>query len=686
MRTAILLFLNILFSIQPVKSQLKVHHQTLSLSPINPINENQFYATLGGLGHTIFTKVTLEPLNYEYLELIEFDINMTSYALIGKKGWSVDYQGAVYITNDGFQTTEKLTDRKYKKLINTNSGIVALGTDNKIYFSDDAVNWTYKANSSTLNVKGQIVWGTSNDNQLMISQDGGKTWESSIDLSQFNNLKTLDVVNPSTIVVLADSKLRITTNKGETWKITNKAHSQLQQLTFIDADFGFNNMANVGIEATNNGGDTWVSFAQIFPILPKTGTVQLWAVMQGKIFISIDGNLYYTKDKGQTWTFFHSMIGGNYDVHQKGNVVIIGGSNGSYAISKDGGMIFHADKWGNEDIMAVAVIDENTYALGDRKGQVLMLYDGGSRWGKKTTSTGNYNALHFETSADKKVVLSTRVGQPAISTDAAQNFKYVTVGGGTRFQTMKPNGDIIDVNQGGIISTVNKSNGQKTELIRIEGANVKRISMATDNVGYVFSFKDGSTMNTYVTKNGWATYTPGGEVKIPQVGGYLSVSHVGPGHVIVTADGVNTTFETTDFGTTWTNKNLGLLNTFANRVNPVAGSHFNSTNKYWLVSETGYLFWANNEFSTPTSATKILAAQEKNLFVYPNPATQNINIQVKNMEIANIEIFNLRGQKVFKQNTPLSHPIDISSWGNEFYIVKLTSTNGQTAQTKFIKN
>jgi hypothetical protein len=460
----------------------------------------------------------------------------------------------------------------------------------------------------------------------------------------------------------------------------------LQQLTFIDADFGFNNMANVGIEATNNGGDTWVSFAQIFPILPKTGTVQLWAVMQGKIFISIDGNLYYTKDKGQSWTFFHSMVGGNYDVHQKGNVVIVGGSKGSYVISKDGGMIFRADKWGNEDIMAVAVIDENTYALGDRKGQVLMLYDGGKKWGKATTSTGNYNALHFETSADQKVVLSTRIGQPAISTDAAQNFKYVTVGGGTRFQTMKPNGDVIDVNQSGIISTVNKNNGQKTELLRIERANVRRISMATDNVGYVFSFKDGSTMNTYVTKDGWASYTLAGEVKIPQAGGYLSVSHVGPGHVIVTADGVNTTFETTDFGTTWTSKNLGLLNTFANRVNPVAGSHFSSPNKYWLVSETGYLFWANNEFSTPTSATKILAAKEKNLFVYPNPATQNINIQVKNMEIANIEIFNLRGQKVFQQNTPLSHPIDISSWGNEFYIVKLTSTNGQTAQTKFIKN
>jgi hypothetical protein len=260
------------------------------------------------------------------------------------------------------------------------------------------------------------------------------------------------------------------------------------------------------------------------------------------------------------------------------------------------------------------------------------------------------------------------------------------VGGGTRFQTMKPNGDIIDVTQGGIISSVNKSNGQKTELVRIDGANVKRISMATDNVGYVFSFKDGSTMNTYVTKNGWATYTPGGEVKIPQAGGYLSVSHVAAGHVIVTADGVNTMFETTDFGTTWTSKNLDLLNTFANRINPVAGSFFNSDKNYWLVSETGYVFWANNENPISTSSTTISISEEKNLFVYPNPASQTIQIQVGNNEISNIEIISLTGKKVLEQNLKTNNRIDISQLTNGIYLIQATSSNGQKITSKFIKN
>jgi photosystem II stability/assembly factor-like uncharacterized protein len=89
--------------------------------------------------------------------------------------------------------------------------------------------------------------------------------------------------------------------------------------------------------------------------------------------------------------------------------------------------------------------------------------------------------------------------------------------------------------------------------------------------------------------------------------------------------------------------------------------------------------------SNPSTGIEFVEIENQSVSIYPNPASQTIQIEAGNYDISNIEIFNLRGQKVFQQNTPLLHPIDISKWGNGFYIVKLTSTNGQTAQSKFIK-
>ena len=74
---------------------------------------------------------------------------MSSYAFIENNGIAIDYLGANYSSVDNFGTLKTETERKFKKVIRTSSGIIALGNDQKIYFTEDAINWEAKANNNT---------------------------------------------------------------------------------------------------------------------------------------------------------------------------------------------------------------------------------------------------------------------------------------------------------------------------------------------------------------------------------------------------------------------------------------------------------------------------------------------------------------------------------------------------------
>lgn len=85
----------------------------------------------------------------------------------------------------------------------------------------------------------------------------------------------------------------------------------------------------------------------------------------------------------------------------------------------------------------------------------------------------------------------------------------------------------------------------------------------------------------------------------------------------------------------------------------------------------------------------VLSNTEKfiaNLKVYPNPASDVINIE-GNLNIQNIEIFNLLGQRMF-QNTFDSKNVqlDISSFSTGNYFIKILNSNSEFQTFRFIKN
>lgn len=89
--------------------------------------------------------------------------------------------------------------------------------------------------------------------------------------------------------------------------------------------------------------------------------------------------------------------------------------------------------------------------------------------------------------------------------------------------------------------------------------------------------------------------------------------------------------------------------------------------------------------SNPPTGINFAELENKSILVYPNPASQTIQIKAGDYEFSKIEIFSLTGRKVLEPTTQQNDAIDISSLKNSVYVVKTTSANGKTNQVKFIK-
>lgn len=102
------------------------------------------------------------------------------------------------------------------------------------------------------------------------------------------------------------------------------------------------------------------------------------------------------------------------------------------------------------------------------------------------------------------------------------------------------------------------------------------------------------------------------------------------------------------------------------------------------------MFWdlysSEPGFSNSTTAAQINLMENESISVYPNPASYSIQLNTNNAEMEGFEIFNMRGQKIFRQVGSEQNPIDVSGWNDGIYLVKTTSKKGITSHTKFIKH
>jgi len=71
--------------------------------------------------------------------------------------------------------------------------------------------------------------------------------------------------------------------------------------------------------------------------------------------------------------------------------------------------------------------------------------------------------------------------------------------------------------------------------------------------------------------------------------------------------------------------------------------------------------------------------------VYPNPATTEITIQIKNTDIRLVKLINIYGKTVFQTSVIQNGKIDIRNMKTGVYFLKIIATNGETYVTKLVK-
>jgi hypothetical protein len=76
---------------------------------------------------------------------------------------------------------------------------------------------------------------------------------------------------------------------------------------------------------------------------------------------------------------------------------------------------------------------------------------------------------------------------------------------------------------------------------------------------------------------------------------------------------------------------------------------------------------------------------ENDIKVYPNPATNSLNVISTNVEIESYEIYDVQGRMINSNLFSSSNQVDISQLQSGMYLIKLISQYGQTVK-RFVKN
>ncbi|HXB42310.1 MAG TPA: FG-GAP-like repeat-containing protein [Bacteroidia bacterium] len=120
-----------------------------------------------------------------------------------------------------------------------------------------------------------------------------------------------------------------------------------------------------------------------------------------------------------------------------------------------------------------------------------------------------------------------------------------------------------------------------------------------------------------------------------------------------------------------------------NSPSPIINSDFNSDSK----SDIAVVNFTSNKISillncSPVGISRLSSNQE--IFVYPNPASNQITIQNDLAEKQIVQIFDMNGKNVLNQNINTTTNINISTLSDGVYEVRIKLSNGNISTKKLI--
>ena len=136
------------------------------------------------------------------------------------------------------------------------------------------------------------------------------------------------------------------------------------------------------------------------------------------------------------------------------------------------------------------------------------------------------------------------------------------------------------------------------------------------------------------------------------------------------------------------NITVSLFDRYTNKTTDVR-----KNTKYTFDMGPGENQWGNNRFELilnldKTGVDEFALLNQTQMLVYPNPATDVLNINISNSSFKNsdVVVYNISGTEVIKTNMANSNAqLNIETLSNGVYFVKVTNQNGFNKTVKFVK-
>lgn len=391
----------------------------------------------------------------------------------------------------------------------------------------------------------------------------------------------------------------------------------------------------------------------------------IYAVSENLIYIMADEGRFYKSDNGGlSWDEYNSGINVDfYDLNfSDENMGLAIGASGTILKTDNGGQSWTEIPSGTtQDLYSIAGVSNNNTFIVGHAGTVLHSTDGGDSWNMVTgISTERLNYIDFKNS----------------------NIGYIA----------GDNGMLLYTEDAG--STWTPLDVGTTDHLYIVSVTENSVALLS-GPGRDYSYREGLQAITSIDNINWVfnSLNDIGGVPAPISGFYFQNNNTG--YAVHSADMLCECcrieiLKTTDEGSLWDSIYNEEFEQYG--CNAHAGfsdiSFFNEQKGYVLIGNKVLTITPDDVVTNYILSTEDV--EKEPLFtLLPNPAENEINIQLKNLNPENLhlDILDSNGRTVFSENTINNNSmIDVSSLSSGLYFVSLKQNEKTIGLQKLIKN
>ncbi len=515
-------------------------------------------------------------------------------------------------------------------------------------------------------IRGDQVFGLVNYH-IYMSTDNAATWTMSEDgLADYGVYSIVD--NGPNIIATTAMGLHTSTNEGESWI---SIASDLPEMPYGMLITTAGNHIYVcdayyeGLYFSNNNGYDWTQIE----FTPENSINGIYALADGKLLAqtSYTSNaeitneqsaLYITTNNGNTWNNVTHEITTSYCISLavKDGLVYTGTNGQGVFSTPDQGDTWSALGVTNKDLRTMHTVGNTVLVGGDILTRSI---DNGETWINASQGLTNLSVQGFA-NIDDNIFAATADGV-FISTDDGQTWSQQNSGISTPYILSIHAVDLILYagTQDGIFKSTNYGNS----WVAINNGlplNPMVLDINHINGTLVLALYNGGVFTSQDNGENWTNVLSISPVSTLEVSGNILFGGSRADYD-VTQTGAFVSF---DMGATWQDANQGLTNNMVFDL-AIAGDYIYAATLGSGVFKRPLSEFVSNEINQEMSS---------NISIYPNPASDNITINISSKLIGSDAIItNELGQQVKRIGnvTSTNFQVDCSSLATGFYVVKI---------------